>query len=752
MTKRFFVFIGFLFIGLLVFVAPLSTLGQAEEFYGAFPSWTDLKQSYLAKGDGVTDDTQSLQMALNNLGQGVFSPVLYLPKGVYRITKTLTMKARRCIAIIGEDPVNTIIKWDGAPGMQMLLLNGVAYSEYSRITWDGSSKALVAVAHEWDTRTGFANSGTRHADEIFRDLAVGLKSGANMDAEFSIRRCRFYNCSSVGISLQGWNALDWWIWDCYFEKCYSGVANNLPAFVAGNFHVYRSGFKNSTFFDISLGSSSFFSVRDNISYNSGGFLFANQFSNTSPITIQGNQVYNAKKVPMINLFTKGNCLLLDNTFIRPGPDTGNVYLLSMIDGYRTPPPYGTLIGNRFSSVTRALTTAGGRFFIKDNKYGIKKEPIPEPMPTPFAPRVDYSIFEVNNRMTSDQIQAVIDKAASVKKGLVHFAYGPYMITKTLKIPGGSPVVLYGDGLSSVFAWRGAQGEPVFRVDFPAMASFRNLYISAAGRADGILVLDNDQDGNCFYGEQLMLYAGVRSNLLVNGFSHTDFRFENLHHNYCKAGNSVQVIGTGNDHASLFRIFACVSVNNGNCYSVADKGRILVYDNWSEGLPRSPFVTLRGSGEFTLNGAVVASYTDPKSPLIDIDSFSGKVVFAQVDYNQTHKTFRFSNTAGTAELLNLGTLLASDSTLVFYDIHSPKSRFSLVNNRYNIGFGSYPLPEMGDTTVAFVERMLSTLRNTTVVASKFPPGHTHFTIDRVMIEGGVNNFRVERSEGKMDALR
>jgi hypothetical protein len=659
------------------------------------------------------------------------------------------MQSRRAIAIIGEDPENTIIKWDGPPGMKMLLLNGVAYSEYSRLTWDGSSKALAGVAHEWDGRTGPANSGTRHTDEIFRDLGVGLKSGANMDAELSIRRCRFYHCTSTGISLQGWNALDWWIWDCYFEKCNVGVANNLPTFGAGNFHVYRSIFKNTTGVDISLGNSLFYSFRNNISYNSPTFLAASQFSNTSPFTIQDNLIYNPRNVNMMYLFTKGNSLLLDNTLIAgPVPDSGATYTLQMVDNYKTPPADGTLIGNNFSTVKNTLLRSGGRFLMRDNHYGVKHAPVPEPTAPPFAPRVSYTAIEVNNRMTTDQIQAAIDKAASAGKGLVHLAYGQYLITKTLHIPSGAPVILYGDGMATVLVWRGVMEQPVIRVDFPAMATLRNLYINAAAGGNGVFVGDNDQEGNSFYGEELMVYSGLKTNLWVDGFSHTDFRFENLHHNYCRAGNSVQMNGTGNDSASILKIFACVSVNNARSYSVSDKGRILVYDNWNECGLNVPFVTLRGSGEFILNGALIANETQPKFPLIDIDSFSGRVVIAQVDFSQRHKTMRFSNASGTAELLSLGNLLSSDSTLIFYDIHSDPHKFSLSNNRYNLGSGSYPLPESGDTSAAYVEKMLSTIRRTTVADHrKFLPGHSHFTIDRVMIEGGINNFKVERSDRK-----
>src|ERR1700750_603071 len=115
----------FLFIKCLL---PFFVSAQAEEFYGYFSSWTDLKTTYHAAGNGIVDDTKAIQQALDELGSNGHSPVLYIPKGVYRITATLTMQSKNSIAIIGEDPLNTIIKWDGEEKMKMLSLNGVSYS------------------------------------------------------------------------------------------------------------------------------------------------------------------------------------------------------------------------------------------------------------------------------------------------------------------------------------------------------------------------------------------------------------------------------------------------------------------------------------------------------------------------------------------------------------------------------------------------------------------------------------------------
>ena len=56
-----------------------------DEFVGPFPSWTNVKTVYGAKGDGVTDDTAALQAALTNVGLNGHSSVVYLPAGTYKV-------------------------------------------------------------------------------------------------------------------------------------------------------------------------------------------------------------------------------------------------------------------------------------------------------------------------------------------------------------------------------------------------------------------------------------------------------------------------------------------------------------------------------------------------------------------------------------------------------------------------------------------------------------------------------------------
>lgn len=728
----------------LLFLFPLIATAQSEEFYGPQASWTNLKLVYHAAGDGITDDTKAIQAAMNDLCDGKHSPVLYIPKGTYKITATLTMKSVLGMAIIGEDPLTTIIKWDGAANAKMFLLNGVSYSEYGRLTWDGNNKAAVAVAHEW-IGGNYANSGTAHYDEIFKNVGTGLKSGKNMDAEFSIRRCRFYNCTSAGISLQGWNALDWWVWDCYFDKCYTAVANNFPENGAGNFHVYRSIFKNSVYADISLGNSNYYSFRNNISYNSNAFIIARQFSNTSPITIQNNLIINNKSVVEANLFTKGNVLFLDNIFV--SPDSDKNYIIQNLDSWDDSQSDITMVGNQYTATKKIVQTDNDRIIDIDSKYGIAAPITPSLNPKPFAPLIKYPVYEITNAMKADEIQTIINKAgAKNKKAVIHFKYGNYNITKSIQVPAGAPLIIFGDGLQSILKCTDTTIGSVMQVAYPARSVVRNIKILGSNKADGIVIYDNDKTGNSIYANQLMVFHGVQTNISINKFENTNFCFENIQHNYCAKGTSIKVTGTSKSNATIFKLFGGESAGNYNSYGVDKNGRILVYDTWYEDGGNAQFLSLKNSGEFVLNGGKIANTNAAKAAFITVDSFSGKFVLTEIIYNNPGKSIRFSNRAGTAQFLSLGNLSWNDSTSNMYNMDAPKSTYALINNRYSLGKGSFPIPNAGaDYSVAFIKNMLSTIRTNSVLRNNdFPKNATHFTMDRLMIEQGVNNVRVERS--------
>lgn len=68
------------------------------------------------------------------------------------------------VSVLGADPKTTVIRWDGPEEGSMLFCNGVRYSRWGRMTWDGAGKMVTAIFHEWDGHTPNAGTANEHAD------------------------------------------------------------------------------------------------------------------------------------------------------------------------------------------------------------------------------------------------------------------------------------------------------------------------------------------------------------------------------------------------------------------------------------------------------------------------------------------------------------------------------------------------------------------------------------------------------------
>ena len=256
---------------------------------GLFLLWLNVKTNFGAVGDGVTDDTIAFEYALNALASPTsHANVLYIPAGTYKITSSLDFISTNCNmyctgkSIIGESPANTILKWQGdATGSAMLTLDGINRMQFDRLTLDGSG-AEITLVNETMHQGCCYDGSNEYSDDVFENAAVGIQAGDNSagccSAETKVDRDTFANMTKAGISLEDWNALDWYVRYSTFEHDHYGVTNIYGA--GGAVHLDHNLFEyNDT--DAGWGNGSTQSYTYNTSYYSGVFLVGSPFGNTS---------------------------------------------------------------------------------------------------------------------------------------------------------------------------------------------------------------------------------------------------------------------------------------------------------------------------------------------------------------------------------------------------------------------------------------------------------------------------------------
>ena len=290
-----------------------SGVGAVTEWYGPFSSWDNVQSKYGAKGDGVADDTAAIQTALNNVGVGGNSPVLYFPAGTYRVTQKLLLLSKTSFEIWGANPSTTTILWGGASGGTLFQLDGCDNGQVGRLTFDGNSQANIAFDHSKQNGTYFDGNNV-FDDCVFKNATYGVRGGAYGDGFASVvfNRCTFRQLT-YGLSTWNWNALDSYLNQCLMEQCRYGLY-----VYQGSSHAYGTTFRNNQWDIFYVPSTAFFSAVSNTSYNSGGFLYMTDAGwNSSPTLLKGNRVIDPTNTVPIQIGQYGPLVLLDNVVALP---------------------------------------------------------------------------------------------------------------------------------------------------------------------------------------------------------------------------------------------------------------------------------------------------------------------------------------------------------------------------------------------------------------------------------------------------
>jgi hypothetical protein len=637
-------------IGIVVLLAVIGfggrCLGQGrEEFNGPFASWADVKQRFGARGDGTTDDTRALQNALDHLanpamgsdmGTGGYT-VVYLPAGTYCISSTLQLKGKIGVCLVGEDPSRTILKWTGKDSTTMLLADGSAYFEIDRFQWDANGrKGMEGIGIHWRTRwndgktRSFASLNIQIADDLFTDgFQYGIGGGTNAgegtganDSEVTIRRCVFNQCNGAGIEITGFNAIDYWIWDCRFLNCNRGVHCTR-----GIYHLYRSYFSGSTESDMHNNNGYYLGARGCYFENSKAWSLDDGSScNPFKRIFQDNIVVRPGILP-VEYYHLGKITLMGN---RIGATVDTTYKFSINTKGWCPGIYEVLSLHNVYEYAHPIRIASNpqKLYAFGDRYGTVVKPgaaafLKTLEPTPR--KAGRTIMEVPAGAGAAVIQAILDKAAAMRgrRPVVHFGMGTYTIGKTLVIAGGSDMQLEGDGLiySSVIVKKAdfPPGQPLILVMGPSGVTIRDLQIgsqSGKDRAPGIVFDRVDQPMAQAHLDQV--YSHADTSLVVTGMDHLYVEKDN---SFFTDGNYVvggALTGQGKGEAAV------------NCFggqftgtTVRNNARFLAKDCWWEGPARFP-VDLEGEGSVTIDGAMIAPGRLDSNTTIRIGKFNGKV--------------------------------------------------------------------------------------------------------------------------------
>ena len=180
----------------VVFIIPLSA---AEIVFPNDPKAVlDVKRDLGAKGDGKADDTDALQQAVYRCQASDFSRTVYLPKGIYRITKPLVFKPNEKGGegsmvgpwFYGQERDTTVIRLDdkaagfGDPTKPQAVIRTMSRADGVRMNADFFDRTMVNLTIDTGDNPGAIgvlfysnNTGLMRDVRITGNGVVGLELG-----------------------------------------------------------------------------------------------------------------------------------------------------------------------------------------------------------------------------------------------------------------------------------------------------------------------------------------------------------------------------------------------------------------------------------------------------------------------------------------------------------------------------------------------------------------------------------------------
>jgi hypothetical protein len=433
--------------------------------------WINVKTDVTpaAAGDEQADDTAAIQAALD-LGRQ--SRAVYLPPGTYRITKTLVFNGPAVGCLVVGHGRDTRLVWDGPQGGRMFWSNGVAYSRYVGLTWDGQGKAAVGFDHAAQQRF---ETEVRHEHEAFRNFTeYGIRVGHQQkvaSAEILYRNCLFENCGTA-LAFLTFNDYDNTVDGCEFRNCGTGVLDNK-----GNFYARNCHFEGSRQADFVVGSEHGSSIRRCTSVGSRRFI--EERGTIAPLTVQDCHVADWTD-PEGAVYLNGSpVLMFDCSFSRPPSDRPPVKLVNpaqkLMFSNNRPATAENLVQNTPAAKLYAIPpgrlggviTSAEQRFLRDAAVVSGRV---------FDAVTDFGAKADGKSDDTAAIQATIDAARQAGQGAIaYLPTGRYAVSKTLSVTG-RDYTLGGGGFRCGLVWRGEAGRPLIEVDSVRNVTLANLAV------------------------------------------------------------------------------------------------------------------------------------------------------------------------------------------------------------------------------------------------------------------------------------
>lgn len=425
-----------------------------------------------AKGDGIADDTAAIQTALNQIQEGA---TIYFPPGTYRITRTLETPEGRYlgVSLVGHGRATQIV-WDGETNGRMFWpKDGMPYSRYVGLSWDGKGKAGVGFDH---SSQKVFETEIRHQHEAFRNFTdAGVRVGheyKTASAETMYENCLFEKCK-FGAYLISFNVYNQTFEGCDFRDCVIGVYSGKGS----NGYVRNCHFESSEEADVQFVGEHCTSVRRCTSQ--GSRQFVKYGSGVGPLIVQDCQVEGWTHPEGAIKLHGASVLIFDCGFRRGPAGSPAIYishtaqrlivsnnqtsdgekLLNTVEGSRVIEiPGGQLTGSLRTASRRFLksgTITYGKVFDAKRDFGARGD------------------FQTDDTVA---IQKTIAAAQTQGNGAIaYLPTGRYLTTSTLELSGRN-YVLAGSGLRTAIVWRGPEGGTTLEVRNPQEVTVANICI------------------------------------------------------------------------------------------------------------------------------------------------------------------------------------------------------------------------------------------------------------------------------------